>query len=165
MSRNCIALGILTVGIPAFIGRMMSGSRVQRAELSPPPMRLYAIGAQVERSITYLVPQTGYHESPPFHSKGVATVGVGMGRSSVFRVWQESRTRPTIGVLDQGEQISERVTVGREVLGRGGMLSMGIFRFSGQSDHRDKGVSGGAQTRATMCTDIEIIGHEHLSDN
>ena len=70
-----------------------------------------------------------------------------------------------IGVLDQGEVIWERATVGSEVLGRCGIKSTGTFVFCGQSDHRDKGVSGGAQTRATMCTDIEIIGHEHLSDN
>ena len=37
--------------------------------LSPPPMGLYAIGAQVERSMTYLVPRTGYHESPPYSAK------------------------------------------------------------------------------------------------
>ena len=70
-----------------------------------------------------------------------------------------------IGVLDQGEVIWERATVGSEVLRRGGIKSTGTFVFCGRSDHRDKGVSGGAQTQATMCTGIGVIGREHLSDN
>jgi len=70
-------------------------------------------------------------------------VAVGMGRSSVFRVWQEWRTRPPIGILDQEGEIWERGTMGREVLERGGIESTGILRICGQSDYRDKGVSGG----------------------